>query len=142
MLLLFFLTTSTTTATTSGYKNDDKDDNDNDSINNDDFNYNVDDDDAVLGEFKPMKSEQNFGSSFTFFSFFRRLSNPGKCHYTEKATSSRLRDLSGFQNKNLAVIVQVLAETEACFILKIIELAWPGLNCYHVSRVTLSSDCG
>ena len=103
MLLLFFLTTSTTTATTSGYKNDDKDDNDNDSINNDDFNYNVDDDDAVLGEFKPMKSEQNFGSSFTFFSFFRRLSNPGKCHYTEKATSSRLRDLSGFQKKSLVV---------------------------------------
>ena len=68
MLLLFFLTTSTTTATTSGYKNDDKDDNDNGGINNDDFNYNVDDD-AVLGEFKPMKSEQNFGSSFTFFFF-------------------------------------------------------------------------
>ena len=102
MLLLFFLTTSTTTATTSGYKNDDKDDNDNGGINNDDFNYNVDDD-AVLGEFKPMKSEQNFGSSFTFFSFFRRLSNPGKCHYTEKATSSRLRDLSGFQKKSLVV---------------------------------------
>ena len=105
MLLLFFLTTSTTTATTSGYKNDDKDDNDNGGINKDDFNDNatVDDDDAVLGEFKPMKSEQNFGSSFTFFSFFRRLSNPGKCHYTEKATSSRLRDLSGFQKKSLVV---------------------------------------
>ena len=102
MLLLFFLTTSTTTATTSGYKNDDKDDNDNGGINNDDFNDNVDDDDdAVLGEFKPMKSEQNFGSSFTFFLFFRRLSNPGKCHYTEKATSSKLRDLSGFQKRTL-----------------------------------------